>query len=60
MSATPPGETPEVEVVERLVLHKYEGDLTEEEMETAQPLETLVIERGEIVEHTIHSEEGGS
>lgn len=58
MSETP-GDSPEVEVVERLVLHKFDGDLTEDEMETAQPLETLVIERGEIVEHIIHSEEGG-
>lgn len=59
MTETPPGDEPQVEIVERLVLHKYEGDLSEEEMETAQPLETVIIEDGEIVEHIIHSEEGG-
>lgn len=46
-----------VTVAERIVLNKFEGDLTEEEMETATPLETIVIEKGEIVEHIIH--EGG-
>ncbi len=28
---------------EKIVLHKYDGDLTEEEMKTAEPIETVVI-----------------
>lgn len=46
----------EVNVDEEIVLNKFEGDLTDEEMETAQPLETVVIKNGEIVEHIVWKE----
>jgi len=47
----------------RIVLNKYDGDFTSEDIETGlagQPVETLVIENDEIVEHIIHSAEGGT
>jgi len=52
----PPGEIQQVVIVERIVLHKYEGDPTEAQVDSgeAKPLETVVIEKGEIVEHIIH------
>lgn len=45
------------------VLHKYDGDFTSEQIDAGEagtPLETVVIVNGEIVEHTIHSPEGGN
>ncbi len=45
-----------VVVDEQIVLHKYDGDLTEEEMATAEPIETvvmnatLIMKNGEIIE----------
>jgi len=47
----------------RIVLNKYDGDFTSEDIEAGlagQPVETLVIENDEIVEHIIHSAEGGT
>lgn len=47
----------------RAVLHKYDGDFTAEEIDAGlagEPVETLVIENGEIVEHIIHGAEGGN
>lgn len=45
-----------LDVDEVIVLNKFEGDLTDEEMETAQPLETVTIKNGEIVEHIVWKE----
>lgn len=45
----------------RSVLHKYDGDFTAEEIDAGlagEPVETLVIVDGEIVEHTINSAKG--
>lgn len=47
----------------RVVLHKYDGDFTPEEIDAGtagEPIETLVLENGEIVEHIINGAEGGS
>lgn len=44
-------EVPEVKVSERSVLKKFDGDLTPEQMEVANPVEILVIQDGEIVDH---------
>lgn len=52
-SETPNGDNPEVAVVERLVLSKFDGDLTEEEMTAAQPRERIVVQRGKVTEHYI-------
>lgn len=46
----------EVEVDEVIVLNKYEGDLTDEEMVDTQPLETVTVKNGKIVEHIIWKE----
>ena len=46
----------------RAVLHKYDGDFTAEEIEAGlagEPAETLIIENGVVVEHTINGAEGG-
>lgn len=46
----------------RAVLHKYEGDFTAEDIEAGlagDPVESIIIENGEIVEHIIHGAEGG-
>jgi hypothetical protein len=46
----------------RAVLHKYDGDFTAEDIEAGlagEPIETLIIENGEIVEHIINGAEGG-
>jgi len=50
---------PIVEFVESIVLHKFDGDPTQEEIDngTASLLETVKIENGEIVEHIIHGQE---
>ena len=55
----PPAEMPEVEIIERVTLHKYEGDPTQEDIDAgiAKPLETVILEKGQIVEHTIHGQE---
>jgi hypothetical protein len=45
-----------VTVDEIVVLNKYEGDLTEEEMADAQPIETITVKNGEIVEHIVWEE----
>jgi hypothetical protein len=47
----------------RAVLHKYDGDFTAEEIDAGlagEPVETIIIENGEIVEHIIHGAEGGN
>ena len=52
----------EIEEV-RQVLHKYEGDFTAEEIDAGlagEPVETIVVVNGEIVEHTINGSEGGN
>jgi len=48
--------TPLIE--ERAVLAKYDGDLTEEDIASGQhePVETITIVDGEIVEHWIKEE----
>lgn len=46
----------ELDVEEVIVLNKYEGDLTDEEMADTQPLETIKLVNGEIVEHTVWKE----
>lgn len=45
------------EVEEVIVLNKFEGNLTDEEMETAQPLETVTVKNGKIIEHIVWKEE---
>lgn len=45
-----------LELDEVIVLNKYEGDLTDEEMETTQPLETVTLKNGVIVDHIIWKE----
>lgn len=35
---------------EQIVVHKYDGDLTEEEMQNAEPIETVILEDGKIVD----------
>ena len=37
-------ETPRIEVKERLVLKKFNGDLTPEEQQTTEPEEVIVVE----------------
>lgn len=49
-------ESGEVDLDEVIVLNKYEGDLTEEQMANADPLETVTIKNGEIVEHIVWRE----
>lgn len=49
----PNGDNPEVAVVERLVLSKFDGNLTEAEMATTQPRERIVVQRGKVTEHYI-------
>lgn len=47
----------------RQVLHKYNGDFTDEEIEAGlagEPTETVVIVNGEVVEHIIIGSEGGN
>lgn len=47
----------------KVVLHKYDGDFTPEEIDAGdagEPIETLVLENGEVVEHIIHGAEGGT
>lgn len=46
----------QLDVEETVVLNKYEGDLTEEEMADADPLETIKLVNGEIVEHIVWKE----
>jgi hypothetical protein len=44
----------EAVIDEHIVLHKYDGDFTEEQIangEAGEPIETVVIHNGEIVEH---------
>lgn len=45
-----------LEVDEVVVLHKYEGDLSDEEMADAEPVETIKLVNGEVVEHTVWKE----
>ncbi len=47
----------EVNVDEVIVLNKYEGDLSDEELVNAKPLETVTVKNGEIVEHIIWEED---
>jgi len=35
---------------EQIVLKKFEDNLTDEEMENAEPIETVIIEDGKVVE----------
>lgn len=44
----------ELNVDEEIVLNKFEGDLSDEEMANADPIETVVIKNGKIVEHIYH------
>jgi hypothetical protein len=47
----------------RQVLHKYDGDFTAEEIDAGiagDPIETVVVVNGEIVEHIINDPEGGN
>lgn len=46
----------ELSVEETVVLNKFDGDLTEEEMAVAEPLETIKLVDGVIVEHTVWKE----
>jgi hypothetical protein len=59
MVDTPLGDKPEIRVDERIVVHKYDGNYTEEEIDRLkpEPVETIVLHNGKIVEHTIHKEE---
>lgn len=45
---------------EQIVVHKYDGDLTEEEMKNAEPIETVVIEDGKIVDVIRREDTSGS
>ncbi len=47
----------EIDVEEVAVLNKYEGNLTEEEMANAQPIETIKLVNGVVVEHILWKEE---
>ncbi len=51
-----PTEEQEVMVHEKIVLHKYEGNPSQEDIDNgaAAPVETVVIDQGKIIEHTIH------
>ena len=49
-------EDAQVTVEEVIVLNKFEGNLTEEEMADADPIETVTVKNGEIVEHIIWKE----
>ena len=47
----------------RQVLHKYDGDFTADEIDAGmagEPIETIVLVNGEVVEHIINSPEGGN
>ncbi len=46
----------ELQIDEVVVLNKYEGDLSESELANANPLETITVKNGEIVEHIIWKE----
>jgi hypothetical protein len=43
-------DAPKTRLVERVVLYKFDGDLTDEEMETTEPAEAIVRVDGVIVE----------
>lgn len=45
-------------VTETIVLKKFDGDLTDEEMESAEPLETITLVDGKIVETKTKEENG--
>jgi hypothetical protein len=49
---------PQLEVDEHITVNKFEGDLTADEMETAQPIETIKILNGEPMEHIFYEEDG--
>ena len=51
-----PVEVSELDVTERIVLHKYNGNPTQTQIDTgvALPVETVILEGGKIVEHIIH------
>lgn len=51
-------DAPRFKVTETIVLKKFDGDLTDEEMETAEPLETITLVDGKIVETTTREENG--
>lgn len=47
---------PKLTIKERIVLKKFDGDGPEDR--TDEPLETLVIEDGKIIEHKVREEKG--
>jgi hypothetical protein len=49
MTPTHP-DAPKTKLVERAVLYKFDGDLTEEQMETTEPVEAIVVVDGVITE----------
>lgn len=49
-------ETNQVAAIERMVLNKYDGNLTDEQMESGefQPVETIILNsNGEVIEHYV-------
>ena len=47
----------------RVVLHKYDGDFTADDIDAGlagEPIETIVVLNGEVVEHIINGTEGGN
>jgi hypothetical protein len=55
-NSQPPGERAEVHIEERIVLKKFDGDLSAEQMELAEPVEVVDIVNnivnGELVDST--------
>jgi hypothetical protein len=47
----PEAEAPRLKITERMVLKKFDGELTPEQAEYAMPTEVLVLEDGELVDH---------
>lgn len=54
--ATPADATPNA-VLERIIIKKFDGNLTPEECETAIPAEVIVIEQGVLVSHERREDE---
>lgn len=46
----------EVNLDEIIVLNKYDGDLSDDELVSAKPLETVTVKNGEIIEHIVWEE----
>lgn len=51
-------DAPRFKVTETIVLKKFEGDLTDEEMDAAEPVETITLVDGKIVETKTKEENG--